>query len=177
MKMEVWKPVLGYEGLYEVSNWGRVKSVKYTKRGKNHILSSVKGNYLRVNLYKGKKGKQFLIHRLVYEAFNGKIPSNMQINHIDENRWNNNLDNLELVSCKENANWGTRNERTKAKNTNGRLSKPILQYSLEGVLIKEWPSAREIERCLKINHGNIVKCCHGIRNNSHNYIWRYKDCL
>ena len=99
----------------------------------------------------------------------------MQINHIDENTINNSLCNLELVSPKTNANWGTRNKRVADKTKNGKMSKIVYQYDLNNTLIKVWPSVREIKRKLGYNNGNISKCCRGIIKYAFGYIWKYKN--
>ena len=113
MKKEIWKDVPGYDGYYQVSNMGRVMSVNYNHTTKCKVLMPVKNtdNYLTVLLYKDRKRKRLLIHRLVWQTFNGPIPEGLQINHIDENPQNNSLDNLNLMTPKENSNWGTRTER------------------------------------------------------------------
>lgn len=112
---EIWKPIKGYENLYQVSNLGNVKSLKteknlyYTKSGKSK-------KYLRVGLFKNKKRTMFSIHRLVAETFIPN-PNNLeQVNHKDEKPNNNCVNNLEWVSCKENINYGTKIIRTKSSN-------------------------------------------------------------
>ncbi len=125
--MEIWKDILGYEGLYQVSNYGNVRSVD------RYVEANSRWGVLRKMLFKGKEIKQFLgnsgylkaslskngkvsskdTHRMVYEAFNGIIPENMQVNHKDENKKNNNISNLEILTPKENTNYGTHNERMK----------------------------------------------------------------
>ncbi len=121
--MEIWRDVLGYEGLYQVSNLGRVRSMDRTVIGKNRwggirprtfkgtIIRQYSQRYWMVDLCKNGNKKHFLVHRIEWEAFHGPIPPGMQVNHIDENCKNNNLDNLNLMTPSENVNWGTRNER------------------------------------------------------------------
>lgn len=174
MESEIWKDIPGYEWLYQASSLGRIKSFNYKRTGRECILKQIKTNYCRINLYKNKVQKQFLVHRLVWSAFNGDIPENMQINHINEDCYDNRIENLELVLPKSNANWGTRNKRVADKTTNGKMSKIVLQYSFEGELIKEWPSVREIKRVLGYNNGNISKVCNGFRKYAFGYIWKYK---
>lgn len=100
---ELWKDVVGYEGIYQVSNFGRVKSAKYNshKYLKNKTPS---GRDVRVALWKDKKPKDFLVHRLVAEAFLPKVEGKVSINHIDGNPRNNYIDNLEWCNHKENNN-------------------------------------------------------------------------
>ena len=115
---EIWKDIVGYEGLYLISNLGRVKSVnRKTRDGRNisgKMLTPelVKG-YYRVSLSKNGVKTRLLIHRLVLINFTND--SELQVNHKDENRLNNHLDNLEWMTAKENCNYGTRNQRVGAK--------------------------------------------------------------
>ena len=106
---EIWKDIKGYEGIYQVSNFGRIKS-SYTKRilkgGKN------KAGYLLVGLYKQGVLSRKSIHRLVAEAFIPNPDNKPEVNHIDENKTNNMVSNLEWMTAKENINHGTRNERS-----------------------------------------------------------------
>ena len=111
-KIEQWKPVVGCDGLYEVSDWGNVKSLGYKKTGKEGLLKPGDSNgykYVQIS-YNGKR-KGCLIHRLVWETFVGEIPAGFQINHLNEDRGDNRLDNLEVVTPKENCNYGSHNER------------------------------------------------------------------
>lgn len=122
---ENWKSVVGFEGLYEVSDLGRVRSLNYLgNTGKAKVLSpwSCRG-YLRLGLYKDGKKKQFLVHTLVITAFRGPIPAGMQVNHRNEDKRDNRLVNLEVVTAKQNINHGTRNERAaKAKSKEVKLT-------------------------------------------------------
>lgn len=97
---EVWKDIKGYEGLYQISNLGRVKTLKPRYKDKI-ILKPLKGSYLAVTLYKNKIGKRRTIHRLVAETFL-EIGDRMVVNHKDGNKKNNSLENLEVVTQKEN---------------------------------------------------------------------------
>ena len=182
--MEIWKKIDGYDN-YEVSNLGRVKSLDRTivysdgrsYNYKSQVLKPIKNKdgYLLVNLYKNGKMKTHYIHRLVYETFKGPIPEGMQCNHISENKTENNLENLNLMSPKENCNWGTRNERNAKARTNGKKSKPVLQLDLEGNIIREYPSANEVQRQTGYSNGNISKCCIGKYKTAYNYKWKYKE--
>lgn len=109
---ECWKPVVGFEGIYEVSDLGNVRSLNYNHTGKVKLLSpSINKGYYQVGLYKNGKQKHFSVHTLVITAFRGPIPAGMQVNHLNENKLDNRLSNLEVVTAKQNLNWGTRNER------------------------------------------------------------------
>lgn len=170
---EIWQNIPDFEGEYQSSNLGRIKSTKF---GKEKILKSGRNNwgYLSVSLCKNGKQKNYLVHRLVWMAFHGVIPEGMQINHINEVVWDNRLENLELVTCKENNNWGTANERRRNTLTNyAKFSKPVLQYDLNGNLIKEWCSVSEIERQLGYPEGDISRCCRERRKSAYKFKWRY----
>lgn len=114
---EIWRPVVGYEGLYEVSSYGRVKSLcKYDSRNRflrGRILRLFTDGlgYLRAQLYSNSKRKSFLVHRLVAQAFIPNPDNLPQVNHIDENPSNDNVDNLEWCDGKYNVNYGTRIDR------------------------------------------------------------------
>jgi hypothetical protein len=110
---EVWKPIPGYEGLYEISNLGRIRRLTW-----KFVRGSDFGGYRRVNLIKNGEQKSFLVHRLVAEAF---IPNENEypfINHMDENPSNNSADNLEWCTPAHNVNWGTGNERRREHSPN-----------------------------------------------------------
>ena len=113
--MEIWKDIQGYEGLYQVSNYGNVKSLNYRMTGKERILKSGKtvNGYLAVDLCKNGKRKHSLIHRLVAQAFLENPNNYPQVNHKDENKQNNHVSNLEFCTSFYNMNYGTRNEGSK----------------------------------------------------------------
>lgn len=179
-EIEIWKDIPEFEG-YQVSNLGRVKSLeRIDARGhrvKEKILKpwiTRKGYYL-VTLCKNSIVKAYRVHRLVWSAFNGQIPEGLQVNHINEIKTDNRLENLNLMTCKENINYGTGIERRAKKQINGKKSKPVLQFTLEGILIKEYPSTKQVERELGFAQGNIVKCCKGKLKTAYNYKWKYKE--
>ena len=169
--MEIWHDIEGYEGLYQISNKGRVKSLyKGSERILKPRLNS--SGYYFITLCNDSVSKQFQLHRLVAQAFIPNLYNKPQVNHLDENKLNNCVNNLEWVTAKDNNNYGTRNERI-----TGRPFIPILQYSKDGEFIKEWPSALEVKRVLGIDQGNIAHCCRG--NPKHTtaggFVWRYKE--
>ena len=177
---EIWKPIKGYEGLYEVSNFGRIKSLKRLVKKWNgyrtvpeKILRTQKDRYISVILNnKGKK--RFFVHRLVAEAFLPNSDNLPCVNHKDENKQNNNVENLEWCDAKYNLNYGTRNERISKNRDISKQSKPVLQYTLDGQFVREWLSAKQAEIEGGFNQGNICMCCRGKRKYHHNFIWRYK---
>lgn len=187
MTKEVWKNIEGYEELYQVSNFGRVKSLNYKRSGKERILKQQPNNngYLIVGLCKNNICKKFLVHRLVAQMF---IPNNQNlfyVNHKDENPKNNHVDNLEFCSHEYNMNYGTILERKResmkgkhhyhTEETKRKMSKPILQYTKDGVFIREWIGINTASRELNIDNGDICRCCKGQQKSAGNYIWKYKS--
>ena len=166
---EIWCDIEGYEGLYQISNKGHVKSLKC---GSERILKPLDNGdgYLNVVLYKNTASQSRYIHRLVAEVFIPNTQNKPQINHKDECKTNNTVENLEWATAKENSNFGTRNERIGYS-----LSKPILQYSKSGDFIREWKSSAEVKRVLGIDNSHIIACCKGNRKSAGGYIWRYKE--
>ena len=168
MKNEVWKDIKGYEGHYQVSNNGRVKSLK---QGKEKILKPVRDTkgYLAVQLCKNGEIKRCFVHRLVAQTFI-QNPNNLpHINHKDEVKTNNSVQNLEWCSAKYNNNYGTHNQRVAEKR-----SKPVLQYTLDGKFVKEWKSQSDVERNLGYSQRNISACCRGKYKSLYGYVWKYK---
>ena len=169
---EIWKDIDGYEGLYRVSNLGRVKSLK---QGKEKILKQVLvNNYLAISLYKNNEKKLCKVHRLVCQTFLLNPQNLPQVNHKDENKTNNKVDNLEWCDVKYNNNYGTRTQRANEKNTNGKCSKTVLQYSKDGEFIRQWKSTKDVERNLGYGHSQISACCRGKYKSSYEFVWKYK---
>lgn len=172
---EIWKPVVGYEGMYEVSNLGNIKSLNYNGTREKRVMKPTDfgGGYLRVKLWKNKTPKLFFVHRLVAQAFIPNPDNLPEINHKDENPSNNRVENLEWCDRKYNINYGTRTEKYIRTNTNGKKSKQVVQYSLDGEAIKVWPSTSEIQRQLGFRSGNISNCCKGRQKTAYGFIWQY----
>ena len=177
--MEIWKDIPGYEGKYEVSNMGRVKSLDYMHTGKAQTRSfgTTHGGYLTVDLWKDGKCRGWLIHRLVWLSFNGPIPDGLEVNHINENKKDNRLENLNLLSKSQNVRWGTRTERMVKSRTGYGKPKTVCQYDLDGNFIREWESGCEIRRQLGYSQGNIASCCRGELDKAYGYKWKYKDAV
>lgn len=171
-RIEIWKDYKDYKGHYQVSNFGRIKSIKF---GKEIILKpgTNKNGYSYVILYKNGKVKKFTVHRLVAEAFLPNPDNLPEVNHKDENKLNNCVSNLEWCTNLYNHNYGTINERIAAKNTNGKCSKIVLQYDLEGNFVREWKSTRECGRN-GFDQSAVAACCRGKRKKYKDFIWIYK---
>ena len=167
--MEIWD-IEGYEGLYQVSNLGRVKSLNYKCTKEEKILKPkvCKKGYLMVGLYKEGKRRYYLVHRLVAETFIDNPEDKPQVNHKDEDKTNNKVENLEWVTSKENNNYGTRTEKV-AKS----LSKPICGINIKTNERIEFPSTREAGRS-GFKQGNIVDCLKGRYKTHKGYKWFYK---
>ena len=157
---EIWKDIKGYEGLYRVSNMGNVESLNYHNTGKTQILRPIiqsKG-YLVVALFKDGKPKRHTIHRLVAAAFLSNPLGLPQVNHIDEDKTNNRVENLEWCDCAYNHNYGTRNEKV------GRalLNNPAKSKRVRCVETGEvYPSIREAARRTRLMNSNGISgvCC------------------
>lgn len=174
--MEIWIDIKGYEGKYEVSSFGRVRSFNYRNTGEIKVLSVCenKCGYLYVGLFKDGKQKKFKIHRLVAESFIPN-PNNLpQVNHKSEVKTDNRVENLEWCDAKYNSNYGTHNERITQKLTNGKRSKSVLQLTKNGELVREWPSTREASR-KGYNNGGIYSCLIGKKKYYKGFIWKYKE--
>ena len=166
---EIWKDIKEYENFYQISNFGVVRSLK-RKNTKGKILkpSKDKDGYLKVTLSKQNKRKSFFIHRLVAQEFLSNYDNLPQINHKNEIKSDNRVENLEWCEHKYNQNFGTRNKRISKT-----LSKPIIQYDLEKNFIKIWENAKIASEKLNINRSNIVSCLKNKRKKAGNYIWEY----
>ena len=159
--MEIYKDIEGYEGLYQVSNLGNVKSLGNDKKRKEKILKPNKNNrgYLYVGLYKDGKVKHY-IHRLVAQAFL-QNPNNLpEINHKDEDKTNNHVTNLEWCDRKYNINYGTLKEK---------LSKPVICIETG----KIYPSTMEVQRQLGYFQTYIASVCNGKRKTAYKFHWCY----
>lgn len=202
MENEIWKDIKGYEGLYQVSNLGRIKSLERKSKTKGNVEYIKKEKvlkerfshgYVSVILYKNGTKKNFRVHRLVAKAFLVNPKNLPQINHINFNRSDNRIENLEWVTAKENIQHnfkngnvekiiknaksvgkrygGNKNATTKAKL---RLSKKVYQIDKNtGQIIKVWDSAKDVERILKIPNTNISRCCLKKCMTAGGYIWKH----
>lgn len=182
---EEWRDVIGFEGIYKVSNIGRVMSLDRTIISNNGKLMPFVGRVLKYRT--GSRGYPYLtlsstnirktvkVHRLVAESFIPNPHSKPQVNHIDENKLNNKVSNLEWCSAKENCNHGTHNFRVSLNGRNSPTkSLSVFQFSLNGKFIKRWDSLCEIERQLGFLHSNISTCCYGVKKSMNGFIWCFE---
>lgn len=180
---EIWKDIPNYEGLYQASNLGRIRSLlrewkqkhysginsHYKKEGKIMKLRERNGNgYLYVALTKNKKQKKYLVHRIIAKTFLKRKESENYINHLDCNKKNNRIDNLE---------WCTQSHNIKYAYDNKTKIPPhmrkIKRMDLNNNYIDEFISIQEAGRQTKIKASNIGKCCRGKRNHAGGYKWQY----
>ena len=164
---EIWKDIKDYEGLYQVSNLGRVKRITTGR-----VLKPLKhaNGYLMVKLSKNSIVYTKTVHRLVAEAFIPNPEHKPEINHIDENKTNNNVSNLEWMTRKENINHGTRTERMSKTQ-----SIPIIATNIKTGESKEFYGARECARQLGLTHGNIASVLKGRYKQTGGYTLKYKE--
>lgn len=159
-----WKPLKGYEGIYDISDYGLIYSHprKGTKGGYSYGKPN-KENYLTMVFSKNGIETRKRINILVYETFVGEVPNGYEIHHINHNRQDNRLENLCALLSSEHS-----KEHIEEK------SKKVLQYTLDGKFIDEYISTREAERKTKIPNQHIGQCCLGKRKTAGGYVWKYK---
>lgn len=177
---EIFKDIAGFEGVYKVSNTGKVLSLDYKRTGKQHILSPVKHHtgYLYVHLG-GKTMRS--VHRLVAEAFLQKVDGKNFVNHIDGNKHNNCVENLEYVTSIENIrhaiHTGLRdphfNNCPKGKDRVN--SRAVLQCSQNGKLVKRWECISDAARFIGCNPAMIVNNACGRTKSAHGFVWKYAE--
>ena len=182
---EEWRDIKGYEGLYQISNLGRIKSFDKVIAQKNNSTAIKKGRilkpstshsgYYQIVLSKQSIRKSYKVHRLIWLAFYGSIPEGYEVNHINEIKTDNRLSNLNLMTHKENCNWGTGIERCHNQLINGKCSKSVLQFDLNDNFIKEYSSINQAKRETGFNSSDISSCCKGKRKTAHGFKWKYKN--
>lgn len=176
---EVWKDVKGYEGRYQVSNFGNVMSLNYRRTGKRKLLTPKINNdgRLWVALAGNGKPKPMLIHRLVATAFIENPNNYPQINHIDENPKNNCVENLEWCTQEYNIGYYYERYREDAKRKKYRhgkhMNKAVIQETKDGRFVRKWNNSRQTRAELGWNDWSIAECCRGNRKTAYGYIWRY----
>ena len=183
---EIWKDIAGYEGLYQISNFGRVRSFNRTRKNRGGRTAVIQGRivkpnidrkgYLQFHLYSNSVRRRFYSHQLVAKAFIPNPNNYSEINHKDENPKNNCVWNLEWCNHKYNMNYGTAIERAAklkriVQRNNPKISKSVLCIET-GVV---YPSISEISRELGCSRALIIRCCKGLGKTAYGYHWRYVD--
>lgn len=172
---EMWRPIKGYEGKYEISSSGRVKSITGWKNVGNEIYKpqgiimkqGINREYKKIDLCKHGKHTTYKVHRLVAEAFVPNPNNYPQINHKDEDPFNNHATNLEWCTQEYNINYGTRVRRITKK-----ISKKVGQYTLDGKLVKVWKSTHDAGRH-GYHQGHVWACCRGKAKTHAGYKWHF----
>ena len=175
MKEEIWKDIEGFEGLYQVSSFGRVKSLARIlsdgRRWKERILQQETNHgYKRVVLADDNINKTYRVHRLVAQTFLPNPNNYTIINHKDENKSNNNIDNLEWCSPKYNSNYGNCKYKIAEK-----LSKPVIQMDMNFKPIAYYKSLSDVGRQTGYGIGYVSQCCNGKYYSAYGYVWRYSN--
>lgn len=176
--MEKWKSIAGYEGLYEVSDLGRVRSLAHPARSKKGSLRTSPGRIMSAKEVEGQRPKVHLskdgrvewhsIHRLVARAFCPGYFEGAEVNHKDENPLNNRADNLEWCTRSYNCSYGHRNDKMKEQRR-----KAIRQLTLKGEIVATFPMLNEAARTTKVNAAHICDACKGRRSQAGGYKWEY----
>lgn len=189
MEQEIWKPVEGYEGLYEVSNMGNVRSLAYRKDGVARIMKpwphstfyGSNGNrYQVVSLWKNKKGRKIFVHKLVAMAFKPNPDGKKEVDHINAIRYDNRADNLRWVTRSENRQ-NPISKRRMSESHKGRYGAQtshhhgVVQLSIEGEYIRKWESISTAVRELGLRQSGITACCSGRYVSSGGYKWKYVE--
>lgn len=161
---EEWKEINGFPN-YRISNLGNV----YNINSNEYIKPFNNNGYKRVNLYYNRKQKSIYVHRLVAEAFLDNFNNCRVINHKDEDKTNNCVNNLEWCTHKYNTNYGNCINKIKSKS----IKRPVVQLTLDNKIINEYNSTIDAYKKTKIS--NITRCCKSLTKTAGNYVWRYKD--
>lgn len=186
MGNEIWKDIEGYEGLYQVSNLGNVKSLNYRHHGGTSNLHQYRlpQGYMVVHLYKDNKKKMHYVHRLVGQAFLDNPQNLPEINHINENQSDNSVENLEWCSSKYNTNYSrVKHPERYFTSINGKRTNKKTKYSnfvinqlaKDGTIIKQWNNISEIVRTTEFKHSAIVRCCKDNRKTACGYKWEFAE--
>lgn len=165
---EVWKDIFGYEGSYQVSNLGNVRSMNYRRTGNVKNLTPKENNCGR--LWVELRKKPFLVHRLVADAFIKNESNLPEINHKDGNPKNNEVSNLEWCTGEYNKQiyYETREDCKPTK-----LFSKVNQIDSEGNVVKQWDNPRQIVNETGMNQWSITQCCNGKRKTAYGFRWHY----
>lgn len=181
--METWKNINGFEGLYEISTKGRIKSLGNGKStNPNQCLEKIiktglsRNGYIKCKLHKDGKRYYYNVHRLVALNFIQNIDNKKEVNHKDGNKKNNSVENLEWVTSSENQKHAFKNGLQKrVYGSAHKQSKKIKQLDLDGNIIKIWDSINTLKRELGYNNVGIINCCKKRKkyNTAYKYKWEY----
>lgn len=178
MEHEIWKPVTGFEGLYEVSNSGSVKSLRYRNvDGKTGVLKEITlpSGYRYVNLHKDKQTRHYYIHRLVATAFIPNPDSLPEVNHRNEDPGDNSANNLEWCTSQYNKNYGNRSKKMSEAKKGRFIGENAVRRS--PVICEEtglvYPTMRQAAQAVGVNYTKISLCCTGKRHTAGGYHWKY----
>lgn len=179
--METWKDILGYEEFYQACTNGDIRSVPRTivfmgaeKRLSSVVLKTRKSRtgYHQVILSKDGNKKMLYVHRIVAQTFIPNINSHPQINHLDENKGNNSVANLEWCTAKHNMNYGTTMQRVAQTQIITKSDKTVYQYDLSGNLLNKYSSYSRAARAIGGSAANISECCRkSKRPTAYGYVW------
>lgn len=182
---EIWKDIINYEGIYQVSNLGRVKRLIFKNNHcvmpKEKILKPLKhgktdNEYLMVSLSKNSKEKQYYIHRLVAEAFIPKVKNKNQINHKNGIKNDNRIENIEWCNNSENQRHALKmGLKIPAKGLKCGNVRAVRQYTKSGSFIKQWDYLTQASRTLNISLPNIIRNCQNQIPSAGGYVWKYVE--
>lgn len=170
---EVWKDIPGYEGLYQVSNRGNVRSLNWGNRGiiRNLYLKKHNRGYRHVELTKNGQRKAFTVHRLVATVFIPNPNKHPSINHKDEDRTNNRVENLEWCTHSYNVRYSDARRSRKGKH----YGRKIVQTDDDGCFVAEWPDLVALKKQTGFHPWSIVQCCDGHRKTAYGFKWQFAD--
>ena len=170
--LEKWADVVGYEGLYLVSESGEIKGVKSNKILKTYPTYN---GYPRVKLYKNARGKTLMVHRIVAETFLPNPNKKPQVNHINGIKTDNNVLNLEWATQTENLKHAVKNNLLDPSKAWKSHQRKVIQKSLDGNVLKVWNSITEAAKCLNVQISNIHHCCTNKIKSTGGYIWNFEN--